>query len=1121
MAGDSDHVFELALAGDREVNRFTAFVPDGGNGRAAEQSFEWRVDSTALAMDLGELARAAGTGEPPEDDLHLRFGRQLYDTVFTGQVDELWQARQAEAKRRRQPLRLVLRPDPASARPLLNLPWEYLHDGNDFLALGWRTPLSRLPWGVPAEGLSQLGEALRLLVVICAPHDLGQNQVLDYAGEEDIILGATASARRHGRIEIEIAPDGTPETLARCLRELDPHALHIVAHGGFDRTRDRGELTMEDGNGRQRQVPAPELADLIERRARSLRFVFLASCHSAVAPRTEGNTDLARALVEAGIPAVVAMQHAVLNRSAMQLGEVLYRGIADGEPLDAAMKQARAELSRSGLNRVDFATPALFLSDPGCLQVDPEAVRERPVEIARDLTGVAAAQRFVGRSSELRTLQTRLDPDRGTWRAAIIHGLGGMGKTVLAARLAERMASRLDGVKAIRMTPSTTAQSVLDGLYGFLQVNNARLGSPLISGLDRYQAEGLPLESRAQGLIEVLQGLRLLVIFDNYEDVLPHGRVVSRAATEDEAAGDDSEQAVTDPDLSRLIEMLVQSVPGSSRFLFTSRVDFDPVEPGRLTDAIGHLALSEMQLRDAIYLMETLPPLDQLPVAVLPEKRTDAEPAPAAISQRRVYERLGGHPFTLNLFAVHAGQSSVEAVLADLSGVRKELLDFTLLERACAQVTERAAELLHRAAIYEEPVPVEGPAFLIGDENDSMPEVDTEVNSLLTWGLLARPPGASDLIVPALVRDWAREQMAPEERISLLRRAARYWLAVGRDSGSLEPELNAHHYLFEAGDYEEANEIVEAFTEILFRWGQIELLLKLINGSVRTLSGRSLAIATMNLATVHQSLGSYASAMRMCRQVITELEGIGDRANVAGVHHQIGILHQAQGEYGRARERYEQSLAIEQELGNRDGVAHSLHELGRLHQAQGEYGPARERYEQALAIREELGDRSGIGDSLGQLGILCQKEGNLDQAVTLLGRSLAIFESLGSPKRQIVASALSRLRDTMGDVAFSEALGQAGQGPATRQELLQLVANTTVAVLTIAPEHRPEWQDAVLQLRDQAGTGDQELADLLGLVVELLSGTEAAALAEWVPAGLAPVWQAIMQGIGEAEEQDD
>jgi hypothetical protein len=187
------HTFELAVAGGTVPHQFIAFVPDGNGGRAAEHTFEWRTDSTALALGLVALEQAATAGRAPENDLHVTFGRRLYDTVLAGAVGELWRARLKEA--RRKPLRLVIRIDPASARQLLNLPWEYLHDGRDFLALSWRTPIARLPWGLEADTLGPLDEALRLLVLIAAPHGLSQNEVLNTAREEDLILEALAQAQ--------------------------------------------------------------------------------------------------------------------------------------------------------------------------------------------------------------------------------------------------------------------------------------------------------------------------------------------------------------------------------------------------------------------------------------------------------------------------------------------------------------------------------------------------------------------------------------------------------------------------------------------------------------------------------------------------------------------------------------------------------------------------------------------------------------------------------------------------------------------------------------------------------------------------------------------------------------
>jgi tetratricopeptide (TPR) repeat protein len=1012
--------FELVLTGGPTDRQFTAFVPDGQGGRAAEQAFEWRTDSTALAMDLGALAGAALSGRPPEGDLHRRFGQMLFQTVFAGAVGELWQARLAALRPRRAPLRLVIRPDPATARPLLNLPWEYLHDGHDFLALNWRTPLSRLAWNLPAQPLEPLAEPLRLLVLIAAPLGLGQDQVLNTAREEDIILGATAAARRAGRLEVEFAPGGSPEALETALREFDPHMLHFVGHGVFVEALDSGLLLMETADGHERQVPNAEFAALLERRAHALRFVFLSACQSAVAPRNDGYADLAPRLLESGVAGVVAMQFSVLNRSAMDFGGAFYQGIAGGDPLDAALVEARGRLAREGLNTVDFATPVLFVSDPGCLRVDEAALRPARAPAPLDLTGAAAAQAFVGRSAELRELQTNLDPERGRWRAAVVHGLGGMGKTVLAARLAERMAARLDGAKAIRMTPTTTAQAVLDQMGAFLSANNARLNCALVPAFVQAKDAALPLESKAAALIEILQARRLLLILDNYEDVLPEGQAVSRAAAdltpspsperggERVAPASDSPPLAgegpgvrarpgIDPDLARLVEMLVAGTPGPSRLLFTSRVDFSPLEAGRLADAVGHLGLGEMGFRDAVYLMETLAPLDRLPVAVLAEARPnpDAPPAPPALSMRDLYERLGGHPYTLNLFAEHARRSSAAAVLAGLAGVQRELLEFTLLGRAAALLPERAALLLRRAAIYDEPVPAEGLAFMLGDERDAMSPVAAEVEALLGWGLLARVPGTADYAVHSLVRDWARGQAGAEERLALLRRAAGFWYDTGNESHNLADYLRARAYWFLAGDYDRAFEIVAAATEPLFRWGQMELLLGLLMDSVRTLAGERRAVALGDLGNVYQALGDYAAARRAYEQVLAEFQALGDRRYAAAVYHQLGVLHQRQGEYGPARDRYQQALAIFQELGMRAEMANSLHQLGVLHRRQGEYGPARERTQQALAIFQELGMRAEMARSLWHLGMLHQAQGEYGPAREHYQQALAILQELG------------------------------------------------------------------------------------------------------------------------------
>lgn len=74
MVDTSHPTFELTLTGSD--SGFTVRADE------AEAAFDWRIDSTALAMDLGALAHAAIEGKRPENDLHVTFGKRLFDAAF-------------------------------------------------------------------------------------------------------------------------------------------------------------------------------------------------------------------------------------------------------------------------------------------------------------------------------------------------------------------------------------------------------------------------------------------------------------------------------------------------------------------------------------------------------------------------------------------------------------------------------------------------------------------------------------------------------------------------------------------------------------------------------------------------------------------------------------------------------------------------------------------------------------------------------------------------------------------------------------------------------------------------------------------------------------------------------
>ena len=106
--------------------------------------------------------------------------------------------------------------------------------------------------------------------------------------------------------------------------------------------------------------------------------------------------------------------------------------------------------------------------------------------------------------------------------------------------------------------------------------------------------------------------------------------------------------------------------------------------------------------------------------------------------KKQIYKAIGGHPWAIGMFAHHASNATVDGLLLELGPLEKELKDFTLFDKSYSELDEAAKELLLRASIFEEAVPVEVLRDMTGDENEPSPPVDKPLDMLLRWGLMAR-----------------------------------------------------------------------------------------------------------------------------------------------------------------------------------------------------------------------------------------------------------------------------------------------------------------------------------------------------------------------------------------------
>lgn len=295
------------------------------------------------------IAPAEQTAEIIQD-----IGREMYDFTFPpGPVRELVLGSLARETRQRFLLDLFAVPD------LIALPWEsiYLPSQRQHLALSPRYSLVRRLQADPqSRPRTSLGSTLRLLAVLANPVDAPPLKTEEEAAELKSIL---APAIERGQAELVLLEHATYAGLMRALRTFRPHVFHFVGHGVFNPVSGanigEGAIILEDEQSRSFFLEADQLSVLLNQSGVSLGV--LNGCDTGVSDRNDALTSTAAALVQAGVPAVIATMRPVVDQAALRFAREFYRAFVDGLLLEQAMVEARKALY---IERFDWSTYVLY-----------------------------------------------------------------------------------------------------------------------------------------------------------------------------------------------------------------------------------------------------------------------------------------------------------------------------------------------------------------------------------------------------------------------------------------------------------------------------------------------------------------------------------------------------------------------------------------------------------------------------------------------------------------------------------------------------------------------------------------------------------------------------------------
>lgn len=322
----------------------------------------------ATQDDWAETIRVLGVSQlAPGESFILNIGALLFNELMQEGIRDLWvEARSTVQRGEYLRVRLNLRAPAVAA-----LPWETLADTRRrSLAADKSLALVRTATDVVAvERPRPLQTALPAKILIVAAEE---SDGIDPA-EEIQRIQAILAPLIPDRLRVEVLYGRFDiHALHSRLDESRPDILHIISHG-----EQNGIYLWEDDE--PALVKASQLVAVLAQ-VESVKVVFLNACLAGQPDDATPFADLAQRLLQSGIPAVIAMQFEVLDRAAAAFAGHLYEALIGGPcpgAIDIATSIARSRLYIHDPDRVDYATPLLWLNSPNgvVLHLDTPAVR--------------------------------------------------------------------------------------------------------------------------------------------------------------------------------------------------------------------------------------------------------------------------------------------------------------------------------------------------------------------------------------------------------------------------------------------------------------------------------------------------------------------------------------------------------------------------------------------------------------------------------------------------------------------------------------------------------------------------------------------------------------------------
>ncbi|MET0232226.1 MAG: tetratricopeptide repeat protein, partial [Rhodanobacteraceae bacterium] len=193
----------------------------------------------------------------------------------------------------------------------------------------------------------------------------------------------------------------------------------------------------------------------------------------------------------------------------------------------------------------------------------------------------------------------------------------------------------------------------------------------------------------------------------------------------------------------------------------------------------------------------------------------------------------------------------------------------------------------------------------------------------------------------------------------------------------------------------------------------------------------------------------------------------------------LAIAQAVKGDRDAARANLDKARVLLEGIGDRASLAELYNDRGVVAEEQGDFGDALARYREALAIRQQLDLPVGIAESANNVAYASYQLGQFDNAFAFWQQSLALYQSLDDRNKEIaITQNLALLDVARGHFAAARERMQSSLQTAESSQLVEesAVAHTNLAELALlegafgdAIDHADRAEEAFRRRSDQRG----------------------------------------------------